>query len=343
MTGRASYSPTGNIQLAQTATDESPKTSTSELAKKCRDYIGFHSYGRKGWIEKLSDGEAIAQGKLLKEQNYRQTVTHARMELDQYRRELSEADQAVDFKLLDDNAVIAKQRELSARRSEYHRQRSADNLFANAKCPERHTVNLAAAEGSQHERWTEIRDMLAAQIGFASGFLVALLGPSGTGKTQLSVSVIQKSCYLHLKCRYVKIADLFRDVRRSYVPVERGEAGISEAQIVSNWVAYDLLVLDEVHQRGETSAENNLLINILDSRYDARRPTILIANQDKKEFAACVGDSIISRIHETGEAIICDWPSFRKPGSWKQADDAPKRTSKIAASDYRPLPDLCPE
>lgn len=58
--------------------------------------------------------------------------------------------------------------------------------------------------------------------------------------------------------------------------------------------AYDLLVIDECHQRGETAFEQNTLTNLLDRRYDARKCTILIANQSKAEFSESMGDSVVS-------------------------------------------------
>jgi DNA replication protein DnaC len=123
----------------------------------------------------------------------------------------------------------------------------------------------------------------------------------------------------------VKAADLFRDIRRAYVPVARGEAGVSEVGIVDTWASFDLLVIDEFHQRGETAAENNLLVNLLDRRYDQRLCTILIANQSVEEFSDAVGDSVVSRINETGEIVPFNWPSYRKPGNWKQTPGAPRR------------------
>jgi hypothetical protein len=57
---------------------------------------------------------------------------------------------------------------------------------------------------------------------------------------------------------------------------------------------------------------------LLDRRYDNLNSTVLIANQDKAAFAASVGDSIVSRIHETGESIECNWPSFRRPGMYRE-------------------------
>lgn len=210
----------------------------------------------------------------------------------------------------------AEQAEANARRqAEWNRQR-AEKLFAAASCPELHTHHLDTIDAEQNPKWLKIRDALASRIKCAEGMTVALLGNRGTGKTQIAVSVIHRACQGLMTARYIKALDLFRHVRRAYTPTMRGERGESEADLIDTLIKYDLLVIDESHQRGETDFEQNTLTNLLDHRYDARRCTILIANQTKAEFAAAVGDSITSRIHETGDALVCDWPTYRKLGSW---------------------------
>jgi DNA replication protein DnaC len=204
-----------------------------------------------------------------------------------------------------------------ASNAEAARKRRVEGLILAASCPTRHGLNSDSSIG--HPRWLAYRDLLVEQAGYPNGFIVALLGTSGTGKTQLGVSLIHECCRKLMACRYVKVLDLFRDLRRAYSPVARGERGERESDIVAKWAAYDLLVIDEAHQRGETEWEQNALINLLDRRYDNRQCTLLIANQTEETFADAMGSSIVSRIHECGEAIICDWPSFRKPGGWRQA------------------------
>jgi DNA replication protein DnaC len=133
----------------------------------------------------------------------------------------------------------------------------------------------------------------------------------------MGVSLIHEACQGLMTARYIRALDLFAHLRRAYTPRARGEAGQSDADLVDPFFKYDLLVIDECHQRGESIFEQNTLPNLLDHRYSDNRCTILIANLSKEEFAKSVGDSVVSRIHERGEALLCDWPSFRKPGSWR--------------------------
>lgn len=203
--------------------------------------------------------------------------------------------------------------------------RKAARLFAEAGCPPRHIEHLSNIDPDENPKWREIRDLLAKQATYRKGYLVALLGKRGPGKTQICTSVIQLCCESLLRCRYVKAQELFRDLRRAYTPVAKGERAETETGIVERWASYDLLVIDETQVRSDTAFEDVALTNLIDRRYDAMRCTILVANQTKEEFGHSMGSSIVSRLHETGEAIVCDWPSYRKPGSWRQPEGAPLR------------------
>jgi len=185
--------------------------------------------------------------------------------------------------------------------------------FGASGCPLLQTENIDAVDSNP--RWHEIHDLLARRAG--EGYLVALLGSSGTGKTQMAVNVIKLACDAGIACRYVTAMDLFREVRQAATAGR--EKAASELEVINAWAEVGLIAIDDLHQRSGTDFEQNTLINLLDRRYAAKRSTILIANQTKEAFAAAVGDSIVSRIYETGEAFWCDWPSYRKPGAWRES------------------------
>jgi DNA replication protein DnaC len=220
-----------------------------------------------------------------------------------------------------------REAESRRRREVDQRKQRAAALFALAQCPERHVANMAMAEATDNPRWKAVRDQLVDRIQYADGFLVALLGIRGPGKTQIAVSVIHRATAQMCTARYVKAMDLFRLIRRAFASRERGEASEMEDDIVEELVAFDLLVIDELDQRGQTDWEQNVLVNLIDRRYDARKCTLLISNAEKPNFAAMMGASVASRIAETGESIECEWPSYRRPGSWKTRGDEPRKPS----------------
>ena len=265
--------------------------------------VGAKEIEKRGELQaRVASGELVKLGHL----HYRESTPAERIE--------REAKAAAMHR---DNLAHEAERVVSERnRIALESRLAAETAFRESECPRRHVRDLGTVDANP--KWLEVRDLLVAQALRQRGFLVALLGPSGTGKTQLAVSVIHRVCEHYVTARYVKALELFRDFRSAYTAVGKWDAGISEESIAEKWIAYGLLVIDEAHLRAGTEFEQRTIVNMLDRRYDEMRATILIANQGKQEFAEQVGPSVISRIHQTGEAIICDWPSYRKPGSWRQ-------------------------
>lgn len=153
--------------------------------------------------------------------------------------------------------------------------------------------------------WRDTFQRLQAELG--SGFLHVLMGKRGSGKTQIGVSLIRSCCTLMRPARYVKAMEIFVAIRAAY-----RKDGDTESDIVDEFLRPDLLVIDALEERGETAFEDRMLNHILDRRYDNMSDTLLITNQSAEGFAQSMGPSIVSRIHETGDKIVCDWESFRE-------------------------------
>jgi len=194
--------------------------------------------------------------------------------------------------------------------------------------------------------WREAYDTLKAKIG--TGFLYVIMGNRGTGKTQLGTAVIGAACYKKNKVgKYVKAIDIFIALREAY-----RKDGDAESKVINRFVYPDLLVIDAMEERGETAFEDRLLNHIIDKRYDNCDDTLLITNQTPEAFAASAGPSIVSRIHETGDKIVCDWESFRKKGEAMPAvasaknkvnPDPRRRTQDLTSRpDYTPAPGALP-
>jgi DNA replication protein DnaC len=75
----------------------------------------------------------------------------------------------------------------------------------------------------------------------------------------------------------------------------------------------DLLILDEVGVQFGSDAEKLLLFDILNERYERRRPTILMSNLPLDEVSAYLGERVFDRLREDGgEFISFTWESYRK-------------------------------
>lgn len=177
-----------------------------------------------------------------------------------------------------------------------------ESLFAASQVPARHSTFEKPLQGPWLDSLVKVGDRLG------SGFIYAVLGTRGTGKTQLAVSLVRQNSFERYKSSlYVKALDVFIALREAY-----RKDGDSESKIIKQFTKPSLLIIDAMEERGDTPFEDRLLNHIIDKRYDNLTDTLLITNQTPEAFATSAGPSIVSRIHETGDKIICDWESYRK-------------------------------
>ena len=149
------------------------------------------------------------------------------------------------------------------------------------------------------------------------GGIVALLGPRGTGKTQLAIHAMRYAAeknikdlcgsYKQLYPKCMTATEFFMEVKRTY-----DNSRTSEHKLVNDLARSMLMVIDEIQDRRCSEWEDALLTLLVDMRYRAIMPTILIANQSAQDFAANVGDSIADRMNQDGGIIEMDWESFRR-------------------------------
>jgi DNA replication protein DnaC len=215
----------------------------------------------------------------------------------------------------DRDRAEARQRKLDEGRRNANKLRDvlAERRFRDSGAPALHMDHLAEIDGT-NTAWLAAHGMLREKMRKGDGFLYALLGKRGRGKTQLAVSLVRLVCNgagidtTRQPARYVKALEMFGLIRSTY----GAKATMTEAALMEQFRAYDLLVIDECHQRAGSDFEQNTLVSLLDRRYDAKKCTLLIANQSPDEFSESIGSSVVSRMYETGGCLCCDtWPEYR--------------------------------
>lgn len=141
-----------------------------------------------------------------------------------------------------------------------------------------------------------------------SGFLIALVGGRGCGKTQMAVEVMRASVGMKRSCLFASAMQFFMAIKATY----RKESDDTEDQVLRRFSKVRLLILDEIGQRSENEWENRLLYELLNRRYNSLDDTLLISNQEIAQVESALGPSLISRMRETGGIIECAWETFRK-------------------------------
>ena len=176
-----------------------------------------------------------------------------------------------------------------------------------AGLPSRHCGSLASMTWTDqiHQAWLE----LVSEID--DGGFAALIGPSGTGKTQLATAAMARHFFAQWggnpPAFYLTANDLFLKLRSAMTGT-----GLSEDVLFSVYKHCDFLILDEFGELSGTDYETRRLVDLIDFRYRNKLPMILVGNGSRETFSRRMGPSAVSRCHEVCVIIETHtWSNFR--------------------------------
>lgn len=142
--------------------------------------------------------------------------------------------------------------------------------------------------------------------------LIALLGPRGTGKTQVAALLCKHLIvFADHPAKITTAWDMLCELKRA-----RSFNASREVQQRARKPYEDpwLLVIDEFQVRLDSATEQAEIQTLIDWRYGQQdKPTIIISNLTEKGFREMAGESLVSRLQEVGGIVECNWRSFRLP------------------------------
>lgn len=156
-------------------------------------------------------------------------------------------------------------------------------------------------------------------LGFAevqkTGRGAIFVGRPGTGKTHLAVGIgLYAMRKFHARVLFTTVQRAIRSIKDTWV---KG-AQQSESEAIADLVEPDLLILDEVGVQFGSDFERNTLFDVLNERYELRKPTIFLSNLASDELADFLGERVMDRLREDGTNVVpFDWPSYRRQSSSK--------------------------
>jgi DNA replication protein DnaC len=178
-------------------------------------------------------------------------------------------------------------------RAEYELQKQAriDKYMRHSHLPQRHVENLPNIE-NKDKRFSEY-----------DGKSYALVGAPGTGKTQSAVLAGMVYIRKDHTCIYALCLDFVNDYYATGFE--------SKARMMRAWSEVDLLILDQIEWCVKSDSSLELVKVLVDKRYQAKRPTILISNKTPEELDRVHGAALLDRIKEDGELIVFKGRNWR--------------------------------
>ncbi|MGE4043349.1 MAG: ATP-binding protein [Acetobacteraceae bacterium] len=196
--------------------------------------------------------------------------------------------------------------ERAARMEEERKKRAIENRLGRADIPPRFAEKRFDA--FRPKTAEEERALLACREyardfreRLSIGQCMILCGVPGTGKTHLACAVLNEvAVNASANALYLSFAKAIRSVKQTY----SRESSITEQEAIDALVKPDLLVLDEVGVQFGSDAEKMIGFEIINSRYEAMKPTIIVSNLSGKQLIECLGDRVVDRLRENGGKML---------------------------------------
>lgn len=145
-----------------------------------------------------------------------------------------------------------------------------------------------------------------------------LYGGEGTGKSLLAAIFANGLLSMGISVIYLQAASASEQVRETY----NNRTGPSERALISRWVDVDMLILDELGAQTLTDHDAGVIWKVINGRYHAGRPMIVITNFALVSLEQVLGPNIVGRIVERSAgpwALDMCWPSWRRKASRQAA------------------------
>jgi DNA replication protein DnaC len=141
------------------------------------------------------------------------------------------------------------------------------------------------------------------------GASMLMCGRPGTGKTHLAVAIgLYVMAHFHSTVLFTTALRMLRRVKETY----SRDSARSEAEAIAELVYPDLLIVDEVGVQFGSETERHIFFDVLNERYEKRKPAIFLSNKDIDGVKAFLGERVYDRLREDGsEYVSFTWDSYR--------------------------------
>ena len=164
------------------------------------------------------------------------------------------------------------------------------------------------------------QEMLKQNIG------LYIYGDNSSGKTYLTACLCNELIWNGAECIYTNLAYILSNIRSSY-----DKNGMGECRLLRQLQRYDFAFIDDLGKEflgrefnaASSKWAEEKLFEVLNTRYNARKPTIFSSNYSLKELASTLNldNAILARIDEMATRVIkLEGDDFRKIEREKKSD-----------------------
>ena len=202
---------------------------------------------------------------------------------------------------MEDSVNEEKEHKLIQRRS------MVQDLLNNADIPKRFkdaTLGNYVVEDPRQQKALDSVNWFLDHFQNSTGLII--IGNPGTGKLHLAVGIAKEVVKRFVKpVKITEVVKLDRKIKDSW-------ADKSTTRLMRRLAELELLVIDEVGVQSGSDTEIRHLTEVINDRYNAMKPTILIGNVTIDQIEKLVGDRPIDRFREGGKVVACKWKSWRE-------------------------------
>lgn len=191
--------------------------------------------------------------------------------------------------------------EAAEKAAEQRRRRKADAFRNNARAKDmlfsKSTIETDAMRAAR-----DYAANLAEKIETGTGRIFA--GDKGTGKTFAATCIVNYALECGYSCKATSFTEIEREMSVPYA---------NKKEIMDRLANYDLIMLDDLGVERNTSYMQQLVYEVIDTLYKAKRALLITTNLTQEELSTRGGDAgrIYERILEDSDIVECNGESLR--------------------------------